>query len=57
MNEFAQAYEEMAAEVERVVAQYPQEMRENLRAHAREVIDKRLKRIWEERQRRRALLS
>ena len=57
MDEFVHAYEEMVAEIERVVAQYPQEMREDLRTHAREVIDKRLKNMWEERQRRRALLS
>ena len=56
MDNFVHAYEEMVAEIERVVAQYPPEMREELRTHAREVIDKRMKHLWDKRQRRRALL-
>ena len=57
MEEFVRAYEEMAAEVERVVAQYPEEMRDELRTHAQEVLRKRLQALWEQQQRRRALLS
>lgn len=57
MEEFVRAYEEMAAEVERVVAQYPEEMRDELRTHAQEVLRQRLQALWEQRQRRRALLS
>ena len=55
-EDFVRAYERMAADVERVIAEYPPEMREELRAHAREVIDQRMKHLWEERQRRRAML-
>lgn len=57
MEEFVRAYEEMAAEVERVVAQYPEEMRDELRTHAQEVLHKRLQALWEQQQRRRASLS
>ncbi len=53
MDEFVHAYEQMAAEVERVVAQYPPEMREDLRAHAQDVLRQRLQDMWAEQQRRR----
>lgn len=46
-EEFVQAYEEMVAEVERVVAQYPEEMRDELREHAHEVLRQRLQELWE----------
>lgn len=57
MEQFARAYEEMAAAVERVLAQYPAEMREELRAHAQEVLRQRLQEMWEEQQRRKAARS
>ncbi len=56
MDEFVRAYEEMAAEVERVAAEYPEEMRDALRAHAQDVLRERLQDLWDERQRRRAQL-
>jgi head-tail adaptor len=51
MDEFVRAYEEMAAEVERIVVQYPNDMRDDLRAHAQEVLRVRLQEMWTERQR------
>jgi hypothetical protein len=57
MEEFVRAYEQMAASVERVIAQYPAEMRDELRAHAQEVLRHRLQDMWEDQQRRRAMLS
>ena len=57
MDEFVRAYEELAAQVERVVGEYPPEMRDELRGHAQEVLRRRLQEMWEARQRRRALLS
>lgn len=57
MDDFVQAYEQLAAQVEQVVSQYPPEMRDDLRAHAQEVLRLRLQELWEMRQRRRALLS
>ena len=54
MDEFARAYEEMVAGVERVLAQYPPEMREELREHAQKVLRRRLQDLWEEQQGRKA---
>jgi hypothetical protein len=51
MDEFVRAYERMAADVERVVVQYPEEMRDELRAHAQEVLRQRLQDMWAGRQR------
>lgn len=51
MDEFVRAYERMAADVERVVRQYPDEMRDDLRAHAQDVLRQRLQEMWAERQR------
>jgi len=51
MDEFVRAYERMAADVERVVVQYPAEMRDELRTHAQEVLRQRLQEMWAERQR------
>ncbi len=51
MDEFVRAYERMAADVERVVVQYPAEMRDELRAHAQEVLRQRLQEMWADRQR------
>jgi hypothetical protein len=49
MNEdFVRAYEQMVAEVEEIVAQYPEEMRDDLRAHARRVMNERLRQKWDE---------
>lgn len=54
MNEdFVRAYEQMVATVEEIVAQYPEEMRDDLRAHARRVINERLRQKWDEYYRRR----
>jgi hypothetical protein len=47
MDDFVRAYEQLASEVERVVAQYPAEMRDELRRHAQEVLRRRLQRLWE----------
>ncbi len=57
LDDFARAYERMAADVERVVAQYPPEMREELRVHAQEQLRLRLQEMWREHQRRQAMLS
>lgn len=57
MEEFVRAYEQMAAEVERVVAQYPEEMQHELRAHAQGVLRKRLQEMWEQQFRDTALLG
>ncbi len=51
MDEFVRAYERMAADVERVVVQYPEEMRDELRTHAQEVLRQRLQDMWVGRQR------
>jgi hypothetical protein len=51
MDEFVRAYERMAADVERVVVQYPEEMREDLRAHAQEELRLRMQEMWAARQR------
>ena len=56
-EDFVRAYERMAADVERVIAEYPPEMRDELRAHAQDVLRERLQQMWRERQRRQALLS
>jgi hypothetical protein len=54
MNEdFVRAYEQMVAKVEEIVAQYPEEMRDDLRAHARRVMHERLRQNWDEYNRRR----
>jgi hypothetical protein len=54
MNEdFVRAYEQMVATVEEIVAQYPEEMRDDLRAHARRVMNERLRQKWDEYYRRR----
>ena len=57
LDDFVRAYERMAADVERVVAQYPPEMREELRVHAQEQLRLRLQEMWREHQRRQAMLS
>ncbi len=51
MDEFVRVYERMAADVERVVVQYPEEMREDLRAHAQEELRLRMQEMWAARQR------
>ncbi len=51
MDEVVRAYERMAAEVERVVVQYPEEMRDDLRTHAQDVLRRRLQEMWAGRQR------
>ncbi len=47
MNEaFVHDYEEMARSVEEVIAQYPPEMRDELRNYAGRVLAERLQEMW-----------
>lgn len=61
MDDFVSAYEQLAQQVESVVAQYPSEMQDELRVHAQEVMRQRLQDLWHmremERQARQARLS
>jgi hypothetical protein len=56
MNEaFLHDYEQLARSIEKIVAEYPPEMRDDLRRYAGEVISARIHQLWRDQLRERLL--